>query len=937
MITNKDVLDYLNGNGIDNTINFVKEHSDPLTSPTAKNSFRNSIYIVKKTVLNLQKSKRLPHVQEKIQQLLSEKFCFPKKRSVPINTTTEPEKLVTNGAEHVKDDVLHDVSLKLKTTKAVLKQTEKDLSSKIKSTEGELKQTKDKLKTSREESALLSDLVESKQKELNTVREGKNQQLKRLRSDISYQRNKVAKLECLDTIEEDFSQSDIIQKLQSEKDELEGRIAFMESEKDCLLEQIAESKQREVQLFDPSKGAYTTDAQKCVHHLLENHVPASRVGPVIEACLELVDKVPNRIPSLTTVNQMNIQRLELAQQQIVEEVTPQMNTTLATDETSKYGTKSCVYNIFTSDGRPYVLGLREMATKSAQDTLDIFKDILFDLDKQYYSCGLSSQNILFQIRNTMSDRAATEKKFNQLLEDYRAEVCPLVMNNWQELDEPIQENLTRMNNFFCSLHTLVHIAEVSASALDEVERAHFDTVPIYDARFTGKESACVRLIRTACDAFAYGGHAKTSCHGRFMSFVDGFLKENKLRSLPMTPFRHNRFNIIFHNASSIFLLHRQMISFLEGDATNKWVLHDLSQPFFMAGVKAMGLINKFVTTPLWKLVEKKDVHVMDLNTFYAQLIHYLEDAVRNIDNFVLGELRPFGEIFPIKEDAAYHALIEPSDYDANCKVYLSVILPSITKLLKEHFKPHLPGGTYHEPSADLRTTTKSVPKHNKHCEANFAYLDLLSKWKPNMKSLAAEAYVMFTYNKTSEWLANKEPVEQKKLLDVAYKKTWETQRLFRERQLEIKKRKEELIRQKLAKAEETKKKALEHKVRQTNSMIHWGLWQTEGHVDIVLQGLSAEERREALKAQLRFRKNVLGQKPKDKSLLAFSQKGHMFSNDELTANVKALIRSSFSPTLDDDDILCSRKVKHTFEEKTEGSSTLKTYLGHVISRVGFII
>ena len=176
----------------------------------------------------------------------------------------------------------------------------------------------------------------------------------------------------------------------------------------------------------------------------------------------------------------------------------------------------------------------------------------------------------------MSDLAATEKKFNELLKDYCAEVCSLVIKNWNDLEENVQLNLTRMNNFFCSLHTLVHIAEVCGSALDEVERAHFDTVLIYDVRFSGREPACVRLIFTTCDAFAYGGHAKTSCRGRFMLFVDTFLKENKLRSPPLTSFRHNRFNIIFHNASLIFLLHRQMITFLEDDGTNKWVLHDLS-------------------------------------------------------------------------------------------------------------------------------------------------------------------------------------------------------------------------------------------------------------------------------------------------------------------------------------------------------------------------
>ena len=100
-------------------------------------------------------------------------------------------------------------------------------------------------------------------------------------------------------------------------------------------------------------------------------------------------------------------------------------------------------------------------------TSDTLKDIIWDIDKLYYSGKNEvSQNLLYHLRNTMSDRAATEIKFNELLESYRAEILPQqVVGKWQEIPESLQTELIRLNNFFCGLHGLVHVAETCNKVL----------------------------------------------------------------------------------------------------------------------------------------------------------------------------------------------------------------------------------------------------------------------------------------------------------------------------------------------------------------------------------------------------------------------------------------------------------------------------------------
>ena len=54
----------------------------------------------------------------------------------------------------------------------------------------------------------------------------------------------------------------------------------------------------------------------------------------------------------------------------------QRDSCLLTDETSRKGAKYMGYEASDSSGKLWVLGIREMASKSVADTLSVFKEIL---------------------------------------------------------------------------------------------------------------------------------------------------------------------------------------------------------------------------------------------------------------------------------------------------------------------------------------------------------------------------------------------------------------------------------------------------------------------------------------------------------------------------------------------------------------------------------
>lgn len=64
------------------------------------------------------------------------------------------------------------------------------------------------------------------------------------------------------------------------------------------------------------------------------------------------------------------------------------------------------------------LGIRHVFSGSAADTLATFKEILSDIDSVQQAIGKDavSAKVVSKIKNTMSDRHAAEKLFNELLE-----------------------------------------------------------------------------------------------------------------------------------------------------------------------------------------------------------------------------------------------------------------------------------------------------------------------------------------------------------------------------------------------------------------------------------------------------------------------------------------------------------------------------------------
>lgn len=205
-----------------------------------------------------------------------------------------------------------------------------------------------------------------------------------------------------------------------------------------------------LQIFDEETNQFKPELINCVMELQNCNISVANIPKAIRAVSSLCGRTPNHVPSASTINRINDMRVSVALKQM-EDISMSENLTLYTDETSKFGKSFEVFAITDENKESYLLGLREMFCKSSHTVLDTLKEILSDISnictKEENNKGVGLK-LLIHIKNTMSDRAATEKKFQSLLEIYRTQILSRVEDDWEKLSQNKKTVCSQMNNFF---------------------------------------------------------------------------------------------------------------------------------------------------------------------------------------------------------------------------------------------------------------------------------------------------------------------------------------------------------------------------------------------------------------------------------------------------------------------------------------------------------
>jgi hypothetical protein len=113
----------------------------------------------------------------------------------------------------------------------------------------------------------------------------------------------------------------------------------------------------------------------------------------------------------------------LAWMQLSDALKNEKDVTVMSDGTSKFGHHYESMNVRMTDGRVFSAGVREVSSGSAENMLEVLREIVGDVES--LSGGNVAQRVngvIVKMRNTMGDRASVEKKFNSMLCDFRHEL-----------------------------------------------------------------------------------------------------------------------------------------------------------------------------------------------------------------------------------------------------------------------------------------------------------------------------------------------------------------------------------------------------------------------------------------------------------------------------------------------------------------------------------
>lgn len=174
--------------------------------------------------------------------------------------------------------------------------------------------------------------------------------------------------------------------------------------------------------------------------------------------------------------------------------------------------------------------LQKVASGAAQTTLETLQEILEELSQinELHGQGYSDagKKILGNVKSTMSDRASSQNAFNTLLSEYRAEVLPQVVLNWDSMSEDEQQSMSPMYNLFCGMHLVVNMAETVSESLKLFEKAHMENAQLSDS-----ESGIIRLVRTR-NAFERRGNEKSGYPLQFNTYLNKHGIERNPDSFP---------------------------------------------------------------------------------------------------------------------------------------------------------------------------------------------------------------------------------------------------------------------------------------------------------------------------------------------------------------------------------------------------------------------
>ena len=343
---------------------------------------------------------------------------------------------------------------------------------------------------------------------------------------------------------------------------------------------------------------------------------------------------------------------------------------------------------------------------------------------------------------------------------------------------------------------------------------------------------------------------------------------------------------------------KELLVSLEGENfLQTSVLADIETKLFLASFRALGIINKLVTGPVYRKIEEEG-HIFELNQMWLELKILFERCAKDASPLMDGEV--LLSSVQISKDEIYQELFKETndvELDTLTQECLEIICCSCAVVIVRQLGDQLPGGKFYQPTAEVMGETNLCQRTNILSERDFAQMDRKVKQKQNISTIAASGTIMFLNNHTLDWLLSKTEEDLSKAITIARKAAPLRIKYYREKKKQIlQKRIDSLEKKKVQKEVKEQEKFDERTTLLAELEKYGGIWNSVAKLEEELSKINEADVIKVLQLQIKARRVILNQSVPDPKILrqgkTFDGKYVLHKEPQLKENLSKAI--SFS-------------------------------------------
>ncbi|KAG8202142.1 hypothetical protein JTE90_010501 [Oedothorax gibbosus] len=621
---------------------------------------------------------------------------------------------------------------------------------------------------------------------------------------------------------------------------------------------------------DEFKGGKFVNALKAIYiELTSMTIPCNNVHEVLYSILDVLEALnTDKLPSPSFAGNIYMEARMAASLQAFSDCLKMNKVSICNDGITKFEFQDGSYNVTLNEDTTLKLGVRDASNGNPDTSLSVLKDLLGDILSAKLDGNQAAETLVKTIKLCMSEGSILDKKVLEILFMYKQKMSPIVANDLASLPDLFRSRAILLNNYCTGIYFLLGLAKLADFTVYAWESASFGNIKEVESEkcIRSKLVKQMHLFSSAVDALNEPHTKKSAKSGNF--FIQ------KLNSSPLAPHKGNLFNLVFHNSAGIWFYHEVGLlnEFLtkqkEKDPENNHPLADLlNEEHSFAFAKALGLLGKLLIVPLWTVLEDEEV---EIGLRYNSLLQKATEWSKDASKFMKGQERLFEDV-PVSHDAVYVSLIKDNEAsDSLTKKFLELMFTAFARYITFFLGvPELNG----DPAMDV-DGDKKLSVHE-----DFAIFDKITLCIHSLKQFAEQALKAYSTENKEEW------EEKLKSLQLVEEDSSEVVKILYKRKIKLGE-----IQNKNQSPENDNFHLIEKRYKLIDDLIKWGgLWKNEKEIDARIKDMKETDRLTALRAQIRFRRHVLGEEH-DNGLLDLASDGGCYDANKLIENLKIILK-----------------------------------------------